>query len=301
MAAEGIRSVLAATDLGPASEPVVAAAAALARRLDAELHLVHALEIERLPDLEHPSFPARIRQAEELLAEQGRRAAAPVPPASAVVVNHAAHQAVEDRAREVAAGIIVVGPHRGGDVGAHFLGTSADRVIRTAQVPVLVVRRALALPVARMGVPTDFSEPSHGAMDLALRLAEPLAGGGGGGEIVVFHAAWVVEQDEAAARATLESSLEKAVKTALERAGGVAGVPVRTALAWGVSPVKTIARYAEEHQLDLLVMGTHGHGGLRRMIAGSVASGVARQATCSVLLAAPRSRAVGGEDGRERA
>lgn len=289
MATVGTRSILAATDMGPASDPVVAAAAALAGRLGAELHLVHALEIERLPDLEHPSFPGRIRQAEELLAEQIRRTGGGVAPASAVVVNHTAHQAVEDRAREVGAGIIVVGPHRGGEVGAHVLGTSADRVIRGANVPVLVVRGALSLPVARMGVATDFSGPSHAALDLAFRLAEPLAGGPGGGELVVFHAAWAVEQEEPAARASLTSSLRKDAEAALARSGGMR-VPVRTELAWGVSPANTIVRFAEDQRLDLLVMGTHGHGGLRRMLAGSVASGVARQATCSVLLAPPPSR-----------
>lgn len=43
-----IRSILAATDLGPASDEVVRAAAALAACTGARLHLINALEIERL-------------------------------------------------------------------------------------------------------------------------------------------------------------------------------------------------------------------------------------------------------------
>lgn len=283
----GIRSILAATDLGPSSDRVVASAAALAERAGAELHLVHALEIDHLPELDHPTFPGRIRQAEELLAGQARRVAGRGSPASMHVTNSAAHRAVEAQAAAVRAEMIVLGPHRGGEVGAHFMGTTAESVIKSAEVPVLVARGALSLPLARVGVPTDFSDPSRHALELALRLAGPLFGVGdaGGGELVVFHAGWSVEHESAAAREELESSLRTQVETALRRAA--APVPVRAEVTWGVSETDTVALYAEKQAMDLLVMGTHGHTGLRRMIAGSVASGVARKAACSVLLVPP--------------
>lgn len=283
----GIRSILAATDLGPSSDGVVASAAALAGRAGAELHLVHALEIGHLPELDHPTFPGRIRQAEELLAGQARRVAGGASPASMEVTNSAAHRAVEAQAAAVRAEMIVLGPHRGGEGRARFLGTTAESVIRSAEVPVMIARGALSLPLARVGVPTDFSDPSRHALDLALRLAGPLFGVGeaGGGELVVFHAGWSVEHESAAAREELESSLRTQVETALRRTA--TAVPVRTDVAWGVSPTDTVAAYAEKQGMELLVMGTHGHTGLRRMITGSVASGVARQAACSVLLVPP--------------
>lgn len=284
-----IRSILAATDLGAASDPVVASAAAVAERAGAELHLVHALEIDHLPELDHPTFPARIRQAEELLADQARRVGDRVRPASMHVTNSAAHRAVEMQAAAVRAEMIVLGPHRGGEVAAHFMGTTAESVIKGAEVPVMVVRGGLSLPLARMGVPTDFSDPSRHALDLALRVAGPLFGVGeaGGGELVVFHAGWTVEQESAVARQELESSLRTQVETALRRTAP--SVPVRMDITWGVSVTETVALYAEKQGMELLVMGTHGHTGLRRMITGSVASAVARQAACSVLLVPPHA------------
>lgn len=282
-----IRSILAATDLGPSSDRVVASAAVMAERAGAELHLVHALEIDNLPELDHPTFPGRIRQAEELLADQARRVAGRASPASMEVANSAAHRAVEAQAAAVRAEMIVLGPHRGGEVGAHFMGTTAESVIKGAEVPVMVARGALSPPLARVGVPTDFSDPSRHALDLALRLAGPLfgVGEGGGGELVVFHAGWSAEHESAAARQELESSLRTQVETALRRSA--TAVPVRMDIAWGVSPTDTVAAYAEKQGMELLVMGTHGHTGLRRMITGSVAAGVARQAACSVLLVPP--------------
>lgn len=45
-----------------------------------------------------------------------------------------------------------------------------------------------------------------------------------------------------------------------------------------------IARLAKEQGYDLIVMGTHGRGGLKRLVLGSVAESVVRQAACPVLL-----------------
>jgi nucleotide-binding universal stress UspA family protein len=295
MAGARFRSILAASDLGPASDEVVGSAAALAERLGAALHVLHALELELLPPLEAPTFPGRIRQAEEALAGQARRVAPSLRPASLQVVDYAAHRAIEARAAEVSADLVVVGPHRGGEVGARFLGTTADRVIRTAAVPSLVARGALTVPIRRIGVPTDFSAPARGALDLALALAGPLGGdaGGGGPELLVFHIAWHVERQDGPAleEPELRSRVEREAADAVDRAGADPSPHVPTEVVRGVSPAEAIGSYAREHGLELLVLGTHGHGGLRRFLIGSVASGAARQAPCPVLLVPPRFEA----------
>jgi nucleotide-binding universal stress UspA family protein len=70
-------------------------------------------------------------------------------------------------------------------------------------------------------------------------------------------------------------------------AAASAGVPVETALMEG-SPADEIVRYAAEHQLDLIVVGTHGRRGLSRLALGSVAEHVVRTAKVPVL-AVPRA------------
>jgi len=51
------------------------------------------------------------------------------------------------------------------------------------------------------------------------------------------------------------------------------------------NPATAIERIANEQKCDLIVMGTHGHRGLSRLMLGSVAEMVVRRATCSVLVA----------------
>jgi nucleotide-binding universal stress UspA family protein len=45
-----------------------------------------------------------------------------------------------------------------------------------------------------------------------------------------------------------------------------------------------IAKAAEDWPADLIVIGSHGRGGIRRALLGSVAEGVMRQASCPVLV-----------------
>ncbi len=50
------------------------------------------------------------------------------------------------------------------------------------------------------------------------------------------------------------------------------------------SPVKGITDYASENDIDLIVVGTRGMGGFKRLLLGSVAAGVVHYAHCSVLV-----------------
>lgn len=51
------------------------------------------------------------------------------------------------------------------------------------------------------------------------------------------------------------------------------------------SPYRTILEYADDHAVDLIVMGTHGRRGIDRYLLGSVAERVVRTADCPVLTA----------------
>ena len=51
---------------------------------------------------------------------------------------------------------------------------------------------------------------------------------------------------------------------------------------WG-SPVEAIVDYAQEQQIDMIVIATHGRTGLSHVLLGSVAERIVREATCPVL------------------
>jgi nucleotide-binding universal stress UspA family protein len=138
----------------------------------------------------------------------------------------------------------------------------------------------------RILVPTDFSKSSDNALRYAVAFAEKF-----GAEIHLLHVvqdlalfipeavmaipppAPPVEQFIAAARAALERAI-----------GGLncPGLTVHPEVAEGV-PSEEILRLARQRDVDLIVMGTHGHTGLAHILLGSVCEKVVRRAPCPVL------------------
>ncbi|MFB6136692.1 MAG: universal stress protein [Halobacteriaceae archaeon] len=75
---------------------------------------------------------------------------------------------------------------------------------------------------------------------------------------------------------------EAVLEGARERARA-ADVDLSTDLVYG-DPRRAIVEYAEERDVDLVAMGSHGREGLSRVLLGSVAEGVMRHAPCPVLV-----------------
>jgi nucleotide-binding universal stress UspA family protein len=110
----------------------------------------------------------------------------------------------------------------------------------------------------------DFSESAEPAVRAARQNAQR-----DGARLHIVHAQWSAEPGSAQRLADLSASLG-------------AGVPVVTAVLFG-DPANEIVRYAREHDIDLIVVGTHGRTGLSRALLGSVAERVIRTASCPVL------------------
>jgi nucleotide-binding universal stress UspA family protein len=136
----------------------------------------------------------------------------------------------------------------------------------------------------RIVAPTDFSDCAEEAWSLAQRVAQRL-----GSEIVLVHV--FVEPpvygDPPAALAALRvlAEAEKWVADELGKWADAArkrGITVRTVVRRGSPSAEIVALASEEHA-DLVIMGTHGRGGVSRVLLGSVADRVIRTASCPVL------------------
>jgi nucleotide-binding universal stress UspA family protein len=291
------RSILAATDLSEASDEVLHAAAAVAERTGAALHVLHVYDFPPNPYLDLPAgaatFQDRIHSSETALDD--RLASAGVSAASRRVVIDVPHRAILAHALSVAADLIVLGPHRKGGLEQRFLGSTADRVVRTAGVPCLVVRSHLNLPLRRVVVPVDLSDPAREALDLALDWGWRLGPGdapsvGPALDLRVVHvlpAALVGAGSMPSGHARVGPELHRDVAAALGRSAHRSNVCVREDLLWGSSAAEEIVRYADEEGAGLLVLATHGRGAVSRALVGSVTSAVARDARGCVLLVPP--------------
>lgn len=132
-------------------------------------------------------------------------------------------------------------------------------------------------------VPVDFSETSS----LALSEADTMVRSGGG-SLFVLHVLKLVrigvvriKTIEEPAQAVEELRAARSKLEAFTQQLATDRARVRLDVVLG-DPVEEIVRRSSNH--DLIVLGTHGVSGIRRLVLGSVAEKVVRAAVCSVLL-----------------
>lgn len=144
------------------------------------------------------------------------------------------------------------------------------------------------LNIKNILLPTDFSNCATQALEHALYLAKCC-----NATLHIFHAIVLHQRDPhnpAFHFPDLQELQGKLKKTARERMDGdlrassesEKAVDVVMEEAWGISATGLILEYAEEHQIDLIVMGTHGRRGLGYMFLGSIAEEVVRKSPCPV-------------------
>jgi len=146
------------------------------------------------------------------------------------------------------------------------------------------------IQLQRILLPTDFSEHSSLPLRYACAFAEQF-----GAELHLLHVlqdlvAMVPEPGLAFLppgdfmREMQESAQQALAK--LPDPGWAKGKTIVRATRQG-PPFLEIVRYAKENEIDLIVLGTHGRGGLAHVLLGSVAEKVVRKAPCPVLTIRP--------------
>lgn len=290
MSTHQIRSIVVATDLHQRSDAVLRSAGSLAARHGADLHVVHAVEIANIPYSAMSALPHYHQQKDEArqsVDEQIARTLAGHAVASVKVRVENPPRVILQRAAEVDADLIVMGPARPRAFRGTILGNTADHVLSSSRLPVLVLRETSELRPLTVVVPFDLGDPARGALDSALEWAgSSVRAGAPAAEVVVLY---VVPQKYAGMDPPFDQlvvlpQLQLEVEDAELRVAPPSEVTVRVEIRWGDTAAEGIVGYAEVAEPDLLVLGTHGYGAIGRALIGSVSSRVVRAATCPMLL-----------------
>jgi nucleotide-binding universal stress UspA family protein len=293
----GINRILCPVDFSDASRLALDHAAALARWYEARLIALHVMPL--VPTT--LSFPPAISAATleplppELFRDELRRfvgAVAEVVPAETAVMPGDAAGTILEQARTAEADLLVLGTHGRSGFERLVLGSVAEKVLRRAPCPVLTVPPAAAHatttprpPYRRILCPVDFSTSSDQALRYAVSLAEEAKA-----RLTVLHVLeWFPEQEVREHRhfnvPEYRRFLEEDARRRLAES-----VPAE-ARPW-CEPVERVAcgkayqevlRIAGEEASDLIVLGVQGRGAVDRLLFGSTANHVVRQASCPVL------------------
>ncbi|HEX5829758.1 MAG TPA: universal stress protein [Gemmatimonadaceae bacterium] len=289
--------VLVPIDGSPFAERAVPVAAVYARLLDATLHLVRVhVPVVGVPvpgDLALPVYDARWdaearvaaltyleRLADVVRAETGL-------PVTTALREGRVVEALRDYENERHCGLVVSASHGRGGFARILEGSVTDQLVREGRAPVIVVHPGEdarpappARPPAHILVALDGSATAEQTLPLAAALALRA-----GAELLLFHAVnpGTEEQslDEEAARGYLTDIAQRLP----------AGVRGTTRVVTAPEPAAAILDAADAWNADLVALASHGRGGLRRAILGSVADRVVRATPIAALVVRAEERA----------
>ncbi|MEZ5738598.1 MAG: universal stress protein [Burkholderiaceae bacterium] len=286
-----MNSILVATDFSERSDRALRRATMLAKQTGATIALVHVID----DDQPYWIIETERKASARLLGEQATtlRDMDGVTCEAHVVVA-APFAGIVKATQTTAADLLVVGPHRRQVLLDVFIGTTAERTIRSVDCPVLMVNAPPVGAYQQMLLTTDLSPASGSAISTFASLG--IAGRADLALLYVFHdpalglsrAHTMLKDDE-------NPAYRKALDTARrDLAGFVAAldrkpdVPMRQILRHeNTRPAHEIQNAAREAAADLIVIGTQGRSGLRRLVLGSVAEEVLRDGRQDVLVIPP--------------
>jgi nucleotide-binding universal stress UspA family protein len=295
-----LNTILVPLDGSALAERALPFAARVCRASRGRLVLVRAaLDVNLwtldLGDAPYPALdqgPSELELARAELAEVAERLRDEGLSVETRLVEDDPMHAIRQVAQQTGTHLIVMATHGRSGLGRWIYGSVADRIMRHADVPVLLVPAGAEAHWTeehprRVLVALDGSELARTALGPALELAAVLEA-----EVVLLQVVIPPSYIYPTAYPYLGPHLEEAlaeskrylVTLANELSTQGRRVGVRTAVGF---PASTIAAVAREEGADLVAMATHGRGGAARLVMGSVATGVVQRAEAPVLLTRP--------------
>ncbi|HET9867778.1 MAG TPA: universal stress protein [Nitrospira sp.] len=293
MKTTSITRLLLATDFSDEARRAEEYASALAASWQIPLSVMTVLEF---PPGMNPDYAVnkqyltdRMHDASTRLAEFKERIGMRGTVATTRIARGIPSEEVIAAAQAEEADLLVVGTRGKSGLAHVLLGSTAERVIRSAPCPVLAVPTLKddlsteeSISLKRILVPTDFSDCSLDALEYAAVVASQSKA-----SVELLH---VLEPVYYGLDFTFEHAGErerkrKQIAQVLEDVSAdlsKAGILVKTGIRGGIPP-DTILEYVQTSASDLIIMGTHGRRGLSHLMTGSVTEAVLRRGRCPVL------------------
>ncbi|TCD02230.1 universal stress protein [Erythrobacteraceae bacterium CFH 75059] len=261
--------IVVGTDLQPRADRAVDRALQLGAQWGTEVVVVHAAH----PDEDRERTEQRVRDSLPHGADGVRLHIGTGDPADLICA----------AATQAGASLIVLGVARYNSFLDYVLGSTVDQVLRRTDAPVLVVKQRPRGEYRRILGTTDLHGPSRIALDHAVSLFPDQ-------RIGLLHA-WFLPfdgwQSGDEARERMRVAEQKVFDEFLDTLSPQTRAAVEPQLAYG-PPLTALQDAVERGRVDLVVIGSHGEGALRRATIGSTAGDLLRSLPVDILLVTPK-------------
>jgi len=272
--------ILVCTDGSPDSEGAITAALHLAKTTGSTVFLLEVLfflagyELQSPDTLAPPMVNLELMQVMETAARErletwkAEAAKEGVTLEPRVRTGVSAYDGILEEAGETQPDLIIMGRHGYTGLTRLLMGSVTARVIGHSPVNVLVVPRGVLLSFERLLIASDGSPFSEAAWNEALTLAKTM------GSALIGVSVAAADRDIPTATGAVRN---------LQAAAEKQGIALDTMIPMG-RPEEGIVKAAEFKQASLIIVGSHGRTGLKRLLMGSVAERVIGHAKIPVLV-----------------
>ncbi|MFC6942509.1 universal stress protein [Salinirubellus sp. GCM10025818] len=260
----------------------------LAARHDATVHILNVADTTQngLLEIRGDDVDALEQEGDRIVREAAEQADKRGVDTVTDVVRGEPYREIVDYAEKHGLDLVVMPTHGRRGLERFLLGSTSERVIRRADVPVLTMRPdddvTISHPYQDILVPTDGSDCANQALAIGVDITDA--------EDAALHllTAIAITTLGVDVRPDIQMRmLEKSAHELLEGAAAFAddaGVePASTSVEYGPSIHQVILTYIDEHDIDLVVVGTHGRTGFDRYVLGSVTEYLVRTSPIPVL------------------
>jgi len=295
------KRILCATDLSDISHQAIAHGITLAHEFEARLLVCHCIHLPA-PSIYGEAYLAPEEQMNRSMDFARKRIAElmenhPVDWEPRVIIGQAAEE-ITRVAREEAVDIALAATRGHRVLKRMLLGSVTERLMRTLPCPLLVIpaaegstdgRPEAAMAFQRILVGCDFSPDADLAFQHGLNMAQEFQA-----ELHLMHVIETPLYTETlkpvfahrpASTAGIRDFLQSKIDALVPEEARHWCQPV-TVLEEG-QPYAQLLRYAEDHDIDLIVLGVRGHGLIGTLFVGSTTDRVIRRANCPVLSVCP--------------
>ena len=290
----GIRNILFATDFSECSEAPKQVAEMFAKEYGAELTVLYVIEPAaiNIPSFfKHapiaPVYEQVRNSVEEQMSMQFTKSQRRKIKISGKIEQGGIVDTINKYADKLNADFIMMGTHGRLGLNLAIMGSVAEKVVRTSSIPVMTVRVSDKKPrIRNILFTTDFSKYSFKALPYAIAIAKRFKA-----KLFQVYVMEPVGFDPAKPHKHYpDDNLSDYIETSaldlfqkLRKETDTGSLDVSQEVIAGFAPHIEILEYIDEKDIDLVVMATHGHSGLKQLFTGSTTERVVRLASCPVL------------------
>ncbi len=272
--------ILVCTDGSPDSEGAVTSALKLAKATGSTVVLLEVIfymagyELQSPDTLAPPVVNLELMQVQETAAKErletwkAEAAKEGVTLEPRVRAGSSAYEGILEEVGETQPDLIIMGRHGYTGLARLLMGSVTARVIGHSPCHVLVAPQGVPLRFERLLIASDGSPFGEAAWTEALALAQAM------GSALIGVAVATSDRDIATATEAVRN---------MEAAAAAQGIKLDTMIPMG-RPEEGIVKAAEFKDASLIIVGSHGRTGLKRLLMGSVAERVIGHAKCPVLV-----------------